>query len=49
MFLTPHIVQAPSQLGGFTPTEMHNTLQMTNSVSEQELDRFLERVPVKKK
>jgi len=49
MFLTPHIVQAPSQLSALTPTEMHNTLQMTNSVSEQELDRFLERVPVKKK
>ena len=47
MFLTPHIVKAPAQLAGMSTTEMNQTSIVTNSVSEQELDRFLERVPVK--
>jgi len=49
MFLTPHIVEAPSQLANMSSAEWHQTQLFTNSVSEQELDRFLERVPVKKK
>ena len=49
MFLTPHIVEAPAQLGGMSTGEFNQTLLITNSVSEQELDRFLERVPVKKR
>jgi general secretion pathway protein D len=48
IFLTPHIVDAPSQLTKLTTAEMAQTRLITNSVSEQELDRFLERVPVKK-
>jgi general secretion pathway protein D len=48
MFLTPHIVQAPSQLVNLTGPEMSQAPMITNSISEQELDRFLERVPVKK-
>ncbi len=48
MFLTPHIVEAPSQLANMSSAEWHQTQLFTNSVSEQELDRFLERVPVKK-
>jgi general secretion pathway protein D len=48
MFLTPHIVEAPSQLANMSSTEWHQTQLFTNSISEQELDRFLERVPVKK-
>jgi general secretion pathway protein D len=48
MFLTPHIVKAPSQLAGMTTPEMNQTSIITNSVSEQELDRFLEHVPMKK-
>jgi general secretion pathway protein D len=48
MFLTPHIVEAPSQLANLSSAEMRQTQIITNSVSEQELDRFLERVPVKK-
>jgi general secretion pathway protein D len=48
MFLTPHIVQAPSQLANMSSAEMHQTRLITNSVSEEELDRYLERVPVKK-
>jgi type II secretory pathway component GspD/PulD (secretin) len=48
MFLTPHIVDAPSQLVKLTDPEMHQAPLITNSVTEQELDRFLERIPVKK-
>jgi type II secretory pathway component GspD/PulD (secretin) len=48
MFLTPHIVEAPSQLPTMTNPEMNQAPLLTNSISEQELDRFLERVPVKK-
>jgi general secretion pathway protein D len=48
MFLTPHIVDAPSQLAVMSSGEMRQTPLLTNSISEQELDRFLERVPAKK-
>jgi type II secretory pathway component GspD/PulD (secretin) len=48
MFLTPHIVRAPSQLAGISVGEMNQSPLITNSISEQELDRFLERVPIKK-
>jgi general secretion pathway protein D len=48
MFLTPHIVKAPTLLPGMTPNELNQTTILTNSISEQELDRFLERVPMKK-
>jgi len=47
MFLTPHIVDAPAQLAGMSNPEMRQLPLITNSISEQELDRFLERVPVK--
>ena len=47
MFLTPHIVKAPSQLTAMATGEMNQSMLITNSVSEQELDRFLERVPMK--
>jgi general secretion pathway protein D len=49
MFITPHIVQMPSQLAALTAKETGQSQLITNSISEQELDRFLERVPVKKK
>jgi general secretion pathway protein D len=48
MFLTPHIVYAPSQLAAMAGRETQQSMLITNSVSEQELDRFLERIPVKK-
>ena len=48
MFLTPHIVDAPAQLTSLTSPEMHQAPLITNSIPEVELDRFLERVPVKK-
>jgi general secretion pathway protein D len=48
IFLTPHIVDMPSQLATLSGNEMNQSSLITNSVSEQELDQFLERVPVKK-
>jgi general secretion pathway protein D len=48
IFLTPHIVDAPSQLVNLTNPEMRQAPLITNSISEQELDRFLERIPVKR-
>jgi general secretion pathway protein D len=47
IFLTPHIVQMPSQLAALTARETGQAQMITNSISEQELDRFLERVPAK--
>ncbi len=49
IFLTPHVIQMPSQLAKLSASEMGQSNLITNSISEQELDRFLERVPVKKK
>jgi len=47
IFLTPHVVPMPSQLPALSGSEQ-NTMLTPKSVSEAELDRFLERVPVKK-
>ena len=47
IFLTPHVIQAPSQLAMMTESEKNHTL-VPKSYSEDELDRFLEKVPVKK-
>jgi general secretion pathway protein D len=46
IFLTPHIVMQPSQLAGLTTKERSN-LQIPESMSEQQLDQFLENVPMK--
>jgi general secretion pathway protein D len=48
MFITPHIVQQPSQLAALSTREMNQSQLITNSISEQLLDQYLERVPVKK-
>jgi general secretion pathway protein D len=48
IFLTPHIVNMPSQLAAMSARETGQTQMITNSISERELDRFLDRVPVKK-
>ena len=48
MFLTPHIVESPAQLAGMTGGLVDQSSLITNSVSEQELNRFLDRAPVKK-
>jgi general secretion pathway protein D len=49
IFLTPHIVQAPGLLAAMSINEANQTRLITNSIPEQELDRYLERVPIKKK
>ncbi len=48
IFLTPHIVQMPSQLAALSANETQQAQMISNSIPEQELDRFLERLPVKK-
>ena len=47
IFLTPHIIQAPSQLAAMTAHETAQTPLITNSIPQVELDRFLDRLPVK--
>jgi general secretion pathway protein D len=49
IFVTPHIVEAPSKLAMMSSTETQGSEMMTNSsISEQELDQYLDRLPVKK-
>ena len=49
IFVTPHIVEAPSKLAMMSSTETQKSDLMTNSsISEQELDQYLDRLPVKK-
>jgi general secretion pathway protein D len=48
MFLTPHIVESPERLAALTPGELRQATSITNSISEQELNRFLERIPTKR-
>lgn len=48
IFLTPHIVNAPGELAALSEHEQNQHSLIQKSVSEEELDRFLERVPVKK-
>jgi general secretion pathway protein D len=47
IFLTPHVVTQPSQLVGLSATEKANALFTPKAFTEQELDRFLDTVPVK--
>jgi general secretion pathway protein D len=49
IFLTPHVVPAPDGLAAMGAQELSRSQLITNSVSEQLLDRFLDRLPVKKK
>jgi hypothetical protein len=44
--MTPHIVRLPSELPALAASQQRQML-MPKSYSEQELDQFLERVPVK--
>jgi general secretion pathway protein D len=48
IFVTPHIVEAPTQFAGMPGGPDHLPGLITNSVSEQELNQFLERLPTKK-
>jgi general secretion pathway protein D len=49
IFLTPHIVESPARIPGYVAGEIRQVPNLTNSISEEELDRFLERTPVKRK
>ena len=49
MFLTPHIVQSPGQLGNMSNGETGQTSIIKTTIEEQELNRFLETTPAKKK
>jgi general secretion pathway protein D len=46
IFLTPYVIQAPQQLAALSKTERARDL-IPKSYSEEELDRFLDKVPVK--
>jgi general secretion pathway protein D len=49
IFITPHIIQAPEQLGGLYGSEKAQASSfVTNSFTEKELDQFLQKVPTKK-
>jgi general secretion pathway protein D len=48
IFLTPHIVRMPTQLAAMSEREQGQNSLIQKSVSESDLDRFLERVPMKK-
>ena len=47
IFLTPHIVAAPEQLAKLSAGERANSVLTPKAFTEQELDRFLDTVPVK--
>jgi general secretion pathway protein D len=47
IFLTPHIVKEPSQLAGLTAAEKDNAVLAPKAFSEEELNRYLDGVPVK--
>jgi general secretion pathway protein D len=47
IFLTPHIVRAPTELAALSTKEQDQMLP-AKSFSEEELDQFLDRVPTKK-
>jgi len=46
IFLTPHVIGSPTQLASMATHEQNHML-IPKSYSEQELDRFLEKVPTK--
>jgi general secretion pathway protein D len=47
IFLTPHVIQTPSQLAMMSEKERNHVL-IPKSYSEEQLDRFLDKVPEKK-
>jgi general secretion pathway protein D len=47
IFLTPHVIAAPGQLAALAITEKDHML-LPKSYSEEQLDRFLDKVPAKK-
>ncbi|HYV25969.1 MAG TPA: hypothetical protein VFA77_00415 [Candidatus Eisenbacteria bacterium] len=47
IFLTPRIVQAPAQLAGLATEERQRSTMKPKAISEEELDRFFDTLPVK--
>jgi general secretion pathway protein D len=47
IFLTPHIVMMPAQLAGLTADERAKSSIKPQGMTDQELDRFLDKLPVK--
>ena len=47
IFLTPHIVNTRTDLAALTEREQEQNSLIRKSISEKELDKFLERIPVK--
>ena len=47
IFLTPHVVHLPSQLAGLSAREKSNAEMVPKAFTEQELNKFLDTVPVK--
>jgi type II secretory pathway component GspD/PulD (secretin) len=48
IFLTPHIVQAPEQLAPVPAMEKGQFSSPTNYAPEEELEKYLEQLPIKK-
>jgi general secretion pathway protein D len=48
IFLTPYIVDAPTQLASLSSSMRDRSQVITNAATEKELDRFLEKLPTKK-
>jgi len=46
IFLTPHIIQAPTQMAAVSDVEKQRS-DATKSLNEHELDKFLDTLPVK--
>jgi general secretion pathway protein D len=47
IFLTPHVIAAPGQLANLTAEERAKATLKVKSMTEEQLDKFLETVPVK--
>ena len=49
IFLTPHIIQAPNQLAALSATEVEKMPLTPKQFTEDELNQFLENLPIRKK
>jgi general secretion pathway protein D len=47
IFLTPIVIPAPTELASLTAEERANAIMKPKSISEQELEHFLNKIPVK--
>ena len=47
IFLTPHVVAAPTELAAMSAHERENAILKPKAISETELDHFIDRLPTK--